>query len=121
MKRVGQQLYNSAAWQKLRLAYMNSVHWICERCGQPATICHHRRHLTAENVDDVTVALNFDNLEALCQQCHNLEHEHFTDQDSRVVFNSRGDVVAVHDDRDFAQDRQAILALDFDTPRLDKG
>lgn len=112
MKRVGQKLYNSVAWRKLRLAYMASKNWICERCGAVATICHHRRHLTATNADNATIALNFDNLEALCQTCHNLEHA----ARGQAIFNSRGDVVAVKNDRDFAQDRQAILEL-FKTPQ----
>ena len=68
------QFYHSTAWRRLSRAYMLSQHYICERCGKPAEICHHRQHLNAGNVDDAGVALNPDNLEALCLACHNAEH-----------------------------------------------
>lgn len=68
------QFYNSKAWRKLSKAFLMSKHYICERCGQPAEIAHHRIHLTAENVLDPKISLNPENLEALCQNCHNMEH-----------------------------------------------
>ncbi len=39
--------YNSAAWrvQKTREAYMVSKHGLCERCGKPGLIVHHRKAL----------------------------------------------------------------------------
>lgn len=119
MKRIGQKVYDSAAWKRLRRLKLESVNWLCERCGQPAQIVHHKMRITAGNVDDLNVTLNLDNLEALCQNCHNLEHDHFTAQD-RAVFDSRGDVVAVTGNEDFAQARRAIQVLKFDTPRLDQ-
>lgn len=66
--------YNSKEWRKVSTAYMNSKYYICERCGAPAKICHHRTWLNAENVKDPLIALNPDNLEALCIECHNKEH-----------------------------------------------
>lgn len=118
MKRIGQELYNSAAWHKLRLSYMSSRNWICERCGQPATICHHRQHLTAENVDNAGVALNFDNLEALCQHCHNLEHDHFVAQ-GKPIFNAKAEMIGRTDDRatrEFELARAAIESMDLNPP-----
>ena len=66
--------YRSAAWRRLSRAFLLSKNYICERCGHPAEIAHHRRYLTPRNVNDASVALNPDNLEALCISCHNIEH-----------------------------------------------
>lgn len=66
--------YHSRAWKWLSRAFLLSRNYICERCGQPAEIAHHKAYLTAENVTDPAIALNPDNLEALCQNCHNAEH-----------------------------------------------
>ena len=71
------KFYRSKAWQNCRRSYLASVGGLCERCltrGKitPAVIVHHREHLqdhfTAEQ------ALSWDNLEALCRQCHADEH-----------------------------------------------
>lgn len=66
--------YRSGAWEATRDAYMETMHHVCERCGGPAKIVHHKRYIDAANVHDVDVTLNFDNLECLCQRCHNAEH-----------------------------------------------
>lgn len=41
----------------------------------PADEVHHKIRLTKENINEPSIALNFDNLEALCEQCHDKEHE----------------------------------------------
>lgn len=66
--------YKSQAWKRASAAYMASQHYICERCGQPARICHHKTWLNGRNVDDPAIALDASNLEALCIECHNKEH-----------------------------------------------
>jgi 5-methylcytosine-specific restriction endonuclease McrA len=91
MKRAGQKVYDSRKWRRVRKAYLESKHYICERCGQPATIVHHKKYLTDSNVENADIAYNIENLEALCLACHNLEHEHF--QEIGAVFSSSGDVV----------------------------
>ena len=52
---------------------------MCERCladGMivPAEEVHHKIRLTPENINDPTIALNHDNLVALCKACHLKEH-----------------------------------------------
>lgn len=74
MKAWAKSFYLSAAWGKTRAAYLMSQDYICERCGQPAKIVHHKRWLNRENINDISVTLCWDNLEALCQDCHNKEH-----------------------------------------------
>lgn len=73
------QFYKTKAWQDCRDAYMRSVGGLCERCLAkglivPAEIVHHKKHLNEKNINDPSVALNFDNLIAVCRQCHGDEH-----------------------------------------------
>lgn len=66
--------YNSTAWRRLAKAFLLSKGYLCERCGQPADIAHHRRRITLWNINDADTSLNPANLEALCIHCHNAEH-----------------------------------------------
>lgn len=50
MKAWAKSFYLSAAWEKTRAAYLMSQDYICERCGQPAKIVHHKRWLNRENI-----------------------------------------------------------------------
>lgn len=112
-RRAGQKIYDSRSWEKLRKMYMESKNYICERCGKPATVCHHKQYLTATNVDDPQVAYSAANLECLCHECHNAEHDRFN---RRVVYNSKGEVVNVRPTaelQDFENARAAIAELEF--------
>jgi 5-methylcytosine-specific restriction endonuclease McrA len=51
-----------------------SKNYICERCGKPAEIAHHKVYLTAANVLDPEISLNPKQLEAVCLACHNEIH-----------------------------------------------
>lgn len=53
---------------------MTAQHYLCERCGEPAKIVHHKIWLTPKNIHEQSITLCWDNLEALCQDCHNKEH-----------------------------------------------
>ena len=66
--------YNSTAWRRLSRAFLLSKYYICERCGKPADIAHHKTHITATNIHNPDISLNPANLEALCIDCHNTEH-----------------------------------------------
>ena len=53
---------------------------LCERCYAqgmyvPGVIVHHKIHLTPENVSNPLIALDPNNLELLCRDCHAAEHE----------------------------------------------
>ena len=84
--------YNSKAWRRVSTAYMSSKNYICERCGQPAQICHHKIWLNAINVHDPNIALNPENLEAVCIPCHNSIHGSNHDI---TVFDKDGNVADV--------------------------
>lgn len=72
--------YSSSAWINCRRGYAKSVGGLCERCLKrglytPGTQVHHKNKLTPENVNNPEVALNWDNLELLCRDCHLEVHE----------------------------------------------
>lgn len=53
---------------------MASQNHICERCGDVAHIVHHKIYITPGNIQSPEITLDWENLEALCQDCHNREH-----------------------------------------------
>lgn len=85
--------YKSRAWKKTRAAYMEGVNHICERCGRPAAIVHHKRYITAGNLHDLSVTLDFANLEALCRDCHNKEHFEGRSCEPGLRFDEGGDLI----------------------------
>ena len=74
MKEWAKSFYRSKAWRKCRDSFLISKFNMCERCGEVALIVHHKTYLTPYNINDSNVSLNWDNLEALCLDCHNKEH-----------------------------------------------
>ena len=79
MRSINETFYKTKEWKQCRAAYLRSQNYLCERCRNkgkhvPARIVHHKEHLTAFNVEDPKIAYGFNNLEALCLDCHNKEH-----------------------------------------------
>lgn len=79
-ERFARDFYRSWAWIKCARAYKISKGGLCERCWSkglltPGAEVHHKIKLTPENINDPAVALNWDNLECLCKQCHIDEHK----------------------------------------------
>ena len=73
------EFYCSWAWIKCARAYKKSKGGLCERCWSkgliiPAAEVHHKIRLTPENINDPNIALNWNNLECLCKNCHKEEH-----------------------------------------------
>jgi hypothetical protein len=59
----------SFCWQRTRYRKFAAVDWTCERCGnQTAELEAHHRHYDTLGFEEI------DDLEALCGQCHHLEH-----------------------------------------------
>ena len=80
MKPWAERFYNSDAWRSCRDSFLKSKGYLCERCSTPddpvtAKIAHHKTYLTKQNINNPYIALSWDNLEALCQDCHNKEHK----------------------------------------------
>ena len=94
MQSFARAFYMSYAWIKCSRAYRKAKGGICERCAKrglvvPGREVHHKIKLTPENINDPMVALNWDNLELLCKDCHLMEHERIryrVDPDGRVNY-----------------------------------
>lgn len=94
--------YNSKAWKRCRKAYIDSVNGLCERCLDKGVIkngyiVHHKKKLTPNNINDVNITLGWENLEYLCQQCHNedefSEHSNKPKIVRNYMFDINGDVI----------------------------
>lgn len=93
MRAIARGFYDSRAWRDTQAAFMTSRCYVCERCGKPARIAHHIRHLTPQNVHDPAVALDWANLMALCVECHNLIHKGSSMRAPSVRFDHNGDLI----------------------------
>jgi len=92
-KEFAKAFYKSKAWRQCRDAYFISQHGLCERCGVAGKIVHHKDYLSPENINDPEVSLNWDNLELLCQDCHNHEHHEVPATGDGLAFDENGDLV----------------------------
>lgn len=77
--RFAHEFYKTWTWMKCARAYKQSQSGLCERCWSkglivPGDEVHHKIKLTPENINDPAIALNWDNLELLCKNCHMEEH-----------------------------------------------
>ena len=95
MKPWARSFYKSRAWQRCREAYIAYRHGLCERCGAGGKIVHHKVYLTPDNINDPEITLSFDNLELLCQECHNREHHERVSVAEGLRFTADGDLIAV--------------------------
>jgi len=78
-KAFAKQFYSSKAWQDCRNEYAKRQQHLCEEClrqgiYRPGEIVHHKIHIDPITIEKPEVALNFDNLELLCRQCHYKMH-----------------------------------------------
>ena len=86
--------YDSEAWRECRKAYRKSVGGLCERClakgiVRAADVVHHKIVLTPENVKRPEVTMAWENLEALCHDCHNELHGEGTREAVRRAVSAR--------------------------------
>ena len=71
--------YSSWSWRNCRRSFLNSKGNLCEVCRKkglivPATQVHHKHPITPENLKDPRITLNYENLMALCDECHQAQH-----------------------------------------------
>lgn len=92
-KKYSKGFYNSAQWIKCRNSFMKSKNYICERCGGVAKIVHHKKHITPMNINDFNITLNWDNLQALCLECHNIIHGNSQAMATGVSFDENGELI----------------------------
>lgn len=97
MKPWARKFYNSKAWRICRVAYIESVHGLCERCGEAGYIVHHTVYLTPKNINDPSISLNHELLEYVCQLCHNTEHHGSSEPITArgTAFDEQGNLIQV--------------------------
>lgn len=105
-----ESFYNGKTWKLNRVSFARSKNCICERCGKPVWvkgisdesipkerrlkyIVHHKTYLNDINLNDDTIALDWNNLELLCINCHNQEHVPNTAIRKDLMFDEFGNVV----------------------------
>lgn len=69
------RFYSSKRWQDCRNGYSKSVGHLCERClrlgiYRPGVIVHHKIEIDPVTINHPEIALNWNNLELLCRDCH---------------------------------------------------
>lgn len=92
-REFAQPFYKSKAWQECRTAYLSQVNYLCERCDNPAAVVHHKKYINESNINNPAITLDWNNLEALCMECHNLEHMGGEAIAKGYTFTSAGDIV----------------------------
>lgn len=95
-REFAEAFYHSAAWKKAKRLAMQLNCGICERCGRPAKIVHHRTALTPEKIGNQKIALGQENLMTLCVDCHNRIHAKDSSLIEGLEFDGRGQLVKMH-------------------------
>ncbi len=103
------EFYQTKVWKQVRKNVWLKQSCLCNRCHRAVYvngiseyipkerrlkgIVHHKEYLTDTNFNDDNIALNEDNLEGLCIDCHNKEH--FTTLATRedVIFDKDGNLI----------------------------
>jgi len=106
---VRKDFYNSKAWKQVRKSIWLKQNLLCNRCHKPVYvdgiseyipkeyrrtgIVHHKIYLDNNNVYDDSIALDENNLEGICKDCH--EKEHHQDIANRIdyEFDELGNLV----------------------------
>ena len=95
-KEYAKGFYHSKEWVKCRRGYLGSKYYVCERCGRPATIVHHKKFINTSNIDNPEITLSWDNLEALCIDCHNKIHnrnKNYAITTKETMFDENGNLI----------------------------
>ena len=97
-KEYARSFYKSSNWLHCKASFIAERRAIdgglCQRCHkQYGYIVHHKKHITPENISDISVILNHNNLEFLCHDCHNKEH-HRNDKKKRYAFDEAGNLIS---------------------------
>lgn len=101
--------YKSKAWRLTKNNIWLKQNLLCARCHRPVYvdglsewtpkenrikgIVHHKIHLDGINVYDDNIALNEENLEGLCIDCHNKEHNPITSTREEYAFDEEGNLI----------------------------
>lgn len=89
--------YHTKEWKKAKEDVLQRDHHLCVLCGKPGFIVHHIKPLTEDNVSDPSISLSSDNLETLCEACHNTIHFGHKRPKKRCRFDQFGRIMGVKD------------------------
>ena len=97
-KEYAKAFYKSKAWQRCRESYMSHCGRLCEICYskgilKPAEIVHHKIYISPENIGNPNITLNFDNLQAVCRECHADIHKYY-EKDRRYIVTPEGRIIS---------------------------
>ena len=103
---IDESFYKTKTWQRVQRQYMQHVNFLCERCYkrgliEPAKFVHHKEHLTKALLSQPEKLYGFDNLEALCFECHNAEH--FGRKNKRYEIDKQGKLIFCRDDSEISR------------------
>lgn len=98
--------YQSKAWKSMKNTIWLKQNLLCNRCHKPVYvdglsdylpkgkrrtgIVHHKIYLNDINVYDPAIALDENNLEGICKECHELEHHQDTVTRKEYTFDDDG-------------------------------
>ena len=105
---IRRKFYNSKAWNDVRLNVWLRQNLLCNRCHRPVYvdgisdyipkqyrrigIVHHIEYLNDININDTNISLNIDNLEGLCKECHEKEHNRSQAIRKEYLFDENGNI-----------------------------
>jgi len=88
---VARTFYASAAWNRCRDAFYNSKYGLCEDCGAPGEIVHHKDPITHSDIkSNPAKCYGWDNLKLVCRVCHELHHSQYR---GGLWFDANGDLI----------------------------
>lgn len=96
-KEFAESFYKSKVWQNCRASYIKSVGGLCEDCMKKGIIrngeiVHHIKHIDKNNINDVTVTLDWSNLRYVCRNCHAIAHKHTSNRRYTIGKDGRVEV-----------------------------
>ena len=88
-KEFAKAFYSSKRWQAVRNEYAKRRHYLCEDClrrgiYRPGVIVHHKIEIDPVTIEVPEIALNADNLELLCRDCHARVHDQHSGRWAKV-------------------------------------
>lgn len=106
---IRSKFYHSKAWKDIKKSIWLKQNLLCNRCHKPVYvdglsdyipkenrrtgIVHHKIYLDDTNVYDDGIALNEENLEGICKDCHEIEHSKKDTTRDGYIFDETGMLV----------------------------
>lgn len=93
-KSFSKPFYDSRLWKNTRKQILRDAGYTCQECNaNRASEVHHKIPLTPENINDISISLHPDNLEAVCGECHKKITKGVGDVVEGYAFDEEGNVV----------------------------